>query len=163
MIKLSEIFEEIPSNLSTGDEIMGLKAKREERARGGSTLVEGPHLHKQHYLVTIKCNSLCSVTRNEIDVVYRHLVSKLPNAEWTDYVSYEVDSLNRMHIHTYCMVRGKEPYFKKYQKKNWTIDFQPFPPECQRTVLSYIRKHSQSEAAITNRFAENQYMFSYKF
>ena len=103
------------------------------------------------------------VTREELDTVYDGIVKKLPNADWSDHVAYEEDSLGRMHLHTYTMIKGRAPYYKKFQKSGMSIDFTEFEWDRQMVVLNYLNKHDQSDNAVNQRFDENQYRFSNLF
>lgn len=133
-------------------------------ARGGSALAGGPHLDEcNYYLVTIKCNHLLHTTREALDQAHARLVKRVKRAEWSDLKVYEDDSMGRMHIHTYCLIRGKTPYFRNLQEPGWTIDFSYFPWTDQMFVINYFHKHDQTENAITQRFEENWFRFGYHF
>lgn len=135
------------------------KAKRDVGARGGSTLVEGPHC----YIVTIKCNHKEAISRELLDAEYNRIVKAVPKGDWTAAKTYEEDSNGRMHIHTICEIEGKQPYFKRLQRKGWTINFAEFPAADYHKVLGYCHKNDQSEYSIKQLFEGNNYRFGYHF
>lgn len=138
-------------------------AKRARQGARGSAEAGSHPVKSKHYIVTIKCNALKHTTKEELDQKYTNLVKKVPRAEWSDSVCYEVDKYNRTHIHTVVTIRGRIPLFKLYQVYGWSIDFTDFPMEDLTYVLSYIHKRSQSPYFIENLFYENQYMFENSF
>jgi len=143
--------------------ILDEQAKRSRQGTRGSDLSGSRPVRKQHYIVTIKCNTICHTTKDQLDFVYARIVRTLPRAEWSDCLMYEVDKAYRTHIHTVVCITGAEPFFKKYQQKNWNIDFKPFPADHMPGVISYIRKHYEGNGGTANLFYENRYMFANSF
>jgi len=139
------------------------QAKRARQGTRGSALAGSRPVKKQHYIVTIKCNIIKHTTKAELDFVYRRLVRTLPRAEWSDCLTYEVDTAYRTHIHTVVCITGSEPFFKKFQQRFWNIDFKPFPAAHVPNVIDYIRKHYEGEQHAVNIFYENRYMFANSF
>ncbi len=111
-----------------------------------------------YYLVTIKCVSIKYTSRKDIDLVYTDVIKKLSRyqGDWSDNVGYELDCLNRLHLHTY-VVFNKTPWFKGVTKKNWTIHFQSFPKSDVDNVIRYIKKESQHGDAVQQREVESYY------
>ena len=100
------------------------------------------------YLVTIKRNALEFTRKCWLDAQYTNLVKRIRGeVEWSDQVSYELDSLNRLHLHT--IVTSKSPiFYKKYVRKGWHIHFQPFERKDMSRVYEYIMKHNQDKHRI---------------
>lgn len=96
-----------------------------------------------YYLVTIKRVKLEFCPRNYLHAHYKRIVNLLQGAQWSDVVAYELDSLNRLHLHTivYC---EKRPYLKGLQRKGWTIHFQEFPLSDYPRVRNYLDKVNQN-------------------
>lgn len=99
----------------------------------------------ENYLLTIKCLSVDKYTsRKDIEEVYQSIVKRLKHAEWLTKSSFELDKQHlRWHMHTIVQTT-KTPWFKRYQKKGWTIDFTLFPEAALKTVVSYINKDDQN-------------------
>lgn len=87
-------------------------------------LTEGKTLPKvTQYLVTIKLHKMDHTTKAELDAELDELKTRVKNADWSTICAYETDTLHRMHLHTYCIITGKTPYFKKLQKPGMSINF----------------------------------------
>lgn len=107
------------------------------------------------YLVTIKRNAIESTKIAWLSLQYSRLVKLLPGCEWSSDVSYELDSLNRLHLHT-IVQSPREVYYKKLTRKGWHIHFARFPRKDYSKVLNYIRKHDQHPMEIQQREIESE-------
>ncbi len=108
-----------------------------------------------YYLCTIKRNAIEYTKKDWLDYQYIRLQKCLKNTEWSDNVSYELDSLNRLHLHT-IVSSLKEIYYKKYIRKGWHIHFAKFPKDDYPKVIQYINKTHQHKALIEQRELESQ-------
>lgn len=104
-----------------------------------------------YYLVTIKCSNVKFTSSSDILKVYRRTVSRSqcdgPNYDWSDQIAWELDSLNRLHLHT-IVKTNKSVNVRNFCKTNWSVHFQPFPLEDYKKVQDYITKHRQSPDAL---------------
>lgn len=88
-----------------------------------------------YYLVTIKRNVLGYTKMDYINQQYYRL-KRLSSFEWSDQIGYELDSLNRLHLHTICSGVPKG----RYGRTGWHIHFQPFEEKDYERVCDYIHK-----------------------
>lgn len=124
-------------------------------------LTEGKTLPKvTQYLVTIKLHKMDHTTKEELDAELAELKTRVKNADWSNICAYETDTLHRMHLHTYCIITGKAPYFKKLQKPGMSIDFRTNRQSSGKKILKYIHKFDQSPAAVHNRFVINEHYWT---
>lgn len=106
------------------------------------------------YLVTIKRVSMQFTPRAWLlDHLFR-LRRTIKKAEWSDCVVFELDGLDRLHLHTIVQVNSKL-YLKGLQRKGWTIHFQPFPKSDYPRVLNYLHKVDQHPAHIDQMESES--------
>lgn len=118
-----------------------------------------------NYIVTIKCCANAYTPRCAIKQVYDNLVKKLKGkaVEWSSTVSYELDHQHqRWHLHT-IMQCGAKPFFAKYQRKGWMVDFTLFPENDLKKVVAYLHKDDQNEYELDQQDwlsrAHHNYMF----
>lgn len=109
------------------------------------------------YLVTIKCNAMRYTDQSELLNMLETIKEKMHNVEWSPYKAYEVDSLNRMHLHTICKITGRAPLFKRLAKEGWHIHFNCKRNENTHRLREYIIKDAQDPANQWIRFAKNSY------
>lgn len=107
------------------------------------------------YIVTIKGHDHRHYTKSELDDKLNNLIKRMKAAEWSSLRAYESDSLQRMHVHTYCTTT-RTPYYKKFQELGWSINFTEFPPEDMKKVHSYLNKQDQRKNRVEQRFIENE-------
>ena len=92
-----------------------------------------------YYMLTIKRNSneftpLLWVNRQ------RDRVKRMAkDVEWSCHEAFELDSKDRVHLHT-IISSDRELYFTKFKSKGWTIHFKQFPVEDYPRVVDYINK-----------------------
>lgn len=115
------------------------------------------------YIVTIKGHELRHYEKTELDTRLDNLVKKMKSVEWSSMRAYEEDSMQRMHVHTYC-ITTRTPYYKRYQEQGWSIHFKQFPLEDVKNVRNYFRKVDQDKKVVEQRFLENEVSnWSYAF
>jgi len=118
----------------------------------------------KYYLVTIKCVNIKYTSMIEIEEVYRTVVNKLRGLEWSENLCWELDSLQRHHLHVIAVQHGKrDPFFKLVQRLNWTINFTEITEESVLTVTSYINKNSQNAIALDQRDWESKSKYELLF
>lgn len=92
-----------------------------------------------YYILTIKRNSneftpLLWINRQ------RDRVKRMAHdCEWSCHEAYELDSKDRLHLHT-IISSDKELYFTKFKSKGWTVNFKQFPVEDYGRVVDYLTK-----------------------
>lgn len=114
------------------------------------------------YLVTIKCNSIRYASRLELLQVYSDTVKKLKGGEWISKVCWELDSFQRLHIHT-IVSTSRTPCFKLLQQKGYTVHLEQISEGTYSTVYDYIHKHNQHPACIDNIDNLSYYSHNYAF
>ncbi len=116
------------------------------------------------YLITIKNNSVKFTSKQAILDVYLDLVLSIPKVEWGSNYRYELDSLNRLHLHTY-LTSIRKIYYPKYQKKGWNIHFQPLEAitDIDNHILPYMTKQSQNVYEDEQLEAISYYKYNYGF
>jgi hypothetical protein len=98
------------------------------------------------YLVTIKCVNHCYIPRNEIEGIYTTMRQRLPSStQLGDVTAWELDKLKRWHYH-FMMSSNREPYYRRFRRKNYTIHFQPFPLKDWPNIIRYLQKVDQHPA-----------------
>ncbi len=94
---------------------------------------------KYLYLVTIKNNAYRYTSRDDILKKLKVLQEKVPKGStWHKYF-FELDSMNRWHLHTLVCTKSV-PYFSKLQVKGWTNHLKAIPIDDYPLVLKYIHK-----------------------
>lgn len=96
-----------------------------------------------YYLVTIKRLAYEFTPRKYLYEQYQRVINATKGGEWSSYVAYELDGLDRLHLHTIVSFIQR-PYLKGIQRKGWTIHFQKFPNEDFARVANYIKKINQN-------------------
>lgn len=96
-----------------------------------------------YYILTIKRNAKEFTPILWINRQRDRVKRMLGNVEWSCHSCYELDSLDRIHLHTYIKT-NKEIYFHKFKSKGWSIHFKQFPKEDLQTVIDYINKHKSA-------------------
>lgn len=102
-----------------------------------------------YYLVTIKNNSHQYTSLWDLTDALVHVRRLHKTSDWSCVVKYELDSLNRLHLHT-VMQCTKRPYFKriidslKRKFPTYSVDFREFPLEDGNKVYRYITKEPRS-------------------
>lgn len=91
-----------------------------------------------YYLVTIKRNALGYTKMDYLNQQYYRLVKMYNRMEWSSEIGYELDSLNRLHLHT--IVHTDRQPTGRYGRTGWHIHFQPFNREDYERVCDYIHK-----------------------
>lgn len=111
------------------------------------------------YIVTIKMHTHEPVSYErlirELNIVKNRLGKE---TIWGDEIGFELDSLGRSHVHTYCCIHGRQPYFKNLQKKGMNIDFSPFPRVDVKKVIDYCLKNTPNYHAVLQTQVENQFL-----
>ena len=108
-----------------------------------------------HYMVTIKRNAVEFTKIAWLDMQLSRLRKLIPNAEWSDNVSYELDSLHRLHIHT-IVTSIRDIKYKQFMRKGWHIHFSPFKRQDYGNILNYINKHNQNKYRVEQLEVESQ-------
>lgn len=112
------------------------------------------------YLVTMKRMNMGFTSREEILTKYKAVVRK--GGEWSDTKCIELDSLNRLHLHTIvCFV--KKPYFQKYQGNKWHINFTIIDEDSYDNVIRYCLKNSKNVNDEEQAEWISYYNFNYGF
>ncbi len=108
----------------------------------------------KYYLVTIRMNKIFYLSKEDLDIKYRHLVKSLSKygTEWSDHLGYELDKRNVLHLHTY-MSCTRAPWYKS--NDGWNIQFKAFPVEDVSNIIGYINKLGQTPYAIQQRECES--------
>ncbi len=115
-----------------------------------------------YYFVTLKCNKIGYTSIEQLYNKLRETMNKTNNMEWSDHVVYELDSLKRLHLHTYVSCT-KKPYFKKLQIKGWTVHFSQCGETDVPKVIRYMCKHKQNKDSLFQMEIESYYKFKYGF
>lgn len=114
------------------------------------------------YLLTIKNNSFKYTSRKEISEVLRETIQKSKKMGYSSFRCFELDTLDRWHMHTYC-TSSKPIYKKKFLKEGWSIHFQPFPQSDMKKIFTYINKTPQDwdhqNQLDIRSFSKYNYMF----
>lgn len=96
------------------------------------------------YLVTIKCVRYAYTPRSEIEDLYNIVRQRLPpRTDVSDVKAWELDKLNRWHYH-FIVFCEKEPFFRLFRRKYFTVHFQRFPFEDYHKVRNYLTKIDQN-------------------
>ncbi len=112
-----------------------------------------------HYMVTIKNLNIKFTSLSDLNNVYRQVVNKTKAVEWSDYVAYELDSLNRLHIHTYCTSKYKL-YQNRLKVPSYTVNLMAFPPKDIDRVISYIRKGGAKGPSLPQQLEVESYYYN---
>lgn len=116
-----------------------------------------------YYIVTIAPRLEKYHSPESLDMEWAKIRRKLRGADWSDQVAYEIDSRERLHLHT-IMKREKQvlnPF--RYATKEHSIHMSPFPGEDYDTVLAYIKKHAYNRYEQEQILIQNYYNHHYGF
>lgn len=116
-----------------------MKYKYHNYSRSECTLVPAECNEAFHYLVTIKRNAIEFTYIEWLKDQLNSLKKSIKGADWSDNIAIELDSLNRLHLHT-VVVSPKQLYYNKYRRKGWHIHFAPFLKSDIDIVYKYLNK-----------------------
>lgn len=117
-------------------------------------------LRAYRYLVTIKCNKVSYTSRDQIDLVFDLVKRRLPKGYELGMSAYELDSLKRWHFHIIVNME-REPFYKLFQVRGWSIHFQPFDRCDEFKVRSYLDKIPQGCVYLDQLDVESFYYHSH--
>jgi len=106
------------------------------------------------YLYTCKFHKMKHTTKQELDDDLADVAKNIKNGDWSSAIAYEVDKVNRMHLHTIVYITGRPPVFKKLQIPGRQRYFKKIDSAINGYV--YISKQKQTPWAIENRFDNNE-------
>lgn len=94
------------------------------------------------YLFTLKNNSKKYTSLKELMETYRETIDKGTGIEWHTSHAIELDSDDRLHLHT-CLTTPKKLLFSKFQKKGWSVHFKEF--DDYDNAKGYINKYTEKQ------------------
>lgn len=91
------------------------------------------------YILTIKPYKLDFQHKAQLDYILWQVKRKVRRCQFSAFVGYEFDKVNRLHLHT---IVSREMKITKYQFEieGYGVNFTEFPIEDYDNVVSYIRK-----------------------
>ncbi len=112
------------------------------------------------YLVTIKRNKIDFTSAKSIYHTYNGIVKK--GGSWSSNKMLELDSRHRLHMHTVVMF-NRVPYFKRFQKKGWTIHFKRIDNDTIDHIWKYIYKNNKNEYDVVESEIRSYYHYNCGF
>lgn len=96
------------------------------------------------YLVTIKPYKVDYFSKANLDSVFQTVKQKIRKGDWSSFVGYEFDKVNRIHLHT---IVSRPSKIRKLRQviDGCQVNFTIFPYEDYDKVVGYIRKDGLTE------------------
>lgn len=115
----------------------------------------------RNYMVTIKSPVYCYRSYDEIKDIYNKTVKKMTgvDAQWSSFIAWELDGLNRLHLHTTVKTR-KSVNKLAFQQTNWSVHFTEYSDDREDAIQKYIHKHQQSPDALDDMDAISHTSFN---
>lgn len=138
---LSEAF---PNSKTTNESITtyGQESRYEKApATQPSPSSETPYPH-HWYMLTIKCAHAKYITRQQTLRILTDIKKKVKYCNWPYPPVYEIDSLNKWHLHIVFQSRYQQSQ-KFIKKRNWTTNLMHFPHQDLHQVMKYTQKTPQ--------------------